>query len=291
MKPMSALVLIMCCSCSNANDGSLPDASAGQPDGASECALEPRLERTRFEAESVAYLRTSFAVTTGFEGGVITYGETAVPLSDGPCPVADWTALSYTVPVDPARLPVELRATHDRVAAMWSLNGRKAVVVIPADAPHDQFDTWLYGRLPDNFNAVVKQGADPDEVRDVIAQVRALRPALRVEHLEAIGVLTVTSAIGTFADDAIDAVTVPEMDAAAEVVRSSHLFDALDWSGLVLRLPNDSWAPHVVAGALLVPECERVHTRDLRDGGQFTTSPSFAAPLGAGPQEKSPSCD
>jgi len=288
MKPIACLVVSLLVGCSSGH-AEQPDAAV-QPDAANGCTLEPRVARSRFETESVSYLRTAFATTTGFTGGVVSYGETAVPLTDGPCPVADWTALTYIVPVDPALVPIELRATHDRVAAMWSLNGRKAVVFIPADAPQNQYDTWLYGRLPDNVNAVVRQGADADDVRDVIARLRALRPALVVEHLEAIGIVTLTTSIGTFVEDAVGDVTVPDMNAAAEILRTSGLFDAVDWSGLVLRLPNDSWAPHVVPDALLAPECERVHTRDLRDQNQLTTSPSFAAPLGTGPVSKNPSC-
>ena len=289
MKPIALLVVSTLLGCSSSDDDhhQQPD----QPDAATACALEPRLERGRFATESVNYLRAAFATTTGFEGGVITYGETAVPLADGGCPVADWTGLSYTVPVDAALVPLELRGTIDRVSAFWSLNGRKAVVFLPSAAPTSEFDLWLYGQLPDNVNAVVRPDADPDEVREVVEQLRALRPALEVEHLEEIGVLTVTAAIGNFLEDTTTTVTVPQMEAAAQLIRASKAFSSVEWSGVVLRYPNESWAGQPVADELLAPECERTHTRAMRDQGVFTTAPSFAPPLGTGPSAVTPTCE
>jgi hypothetical protein len=262
-----------------------------QPDAAIGCSLEPQISRARFEEESVAYLRAAFATTTGFEGGTITYGETAVPLTDAPCPIADWTGLTYTVAADPALFPVEMRATHDRVSAVWWLNGRKAVAIVPKDYPANEYDQWRYARLPDNFNVVVRQDADIDDVRDVIDQVRAMQPGLVVEYLEAIGVVTVTASIGTFIEDAVGSVTVPEMDEAAQPFRAAELFEALDWTGPVLRIPNDGWPGKALTGEMLAPECEREHTRDRRDQNQFTTEPALAAPLGDGPITKTPVCE
>lgn len=284
MKLRLAFALSALVACSSSQNDPQPDAGA-------DCTLQPQVDRARFVSESIGYLRSAFVTTTGFEEGSVAYGETEVLLDDAPCPVADWTALTYTAPIDPARVPIELRATHDKVAVVWALNGRKQILFMPSEHPKTESDYWLYGRLPDGVNAIAKDDADPAAVRDLVAQIGTKWPTMTASHLDAIGIVTLTSTIGDLTDEVVHAGTVPDMDAATELLRQSNLFSLIEWSAPVLRIPNQSWPPVEVTDSILAPECLRTHTRGRRDDHELTTSPAFPAPIGPGALAATPVCE
>jgi hypothetical protein len=278
--------LVACSSPSQAPVDAPPDIVDAPPVG---CDVAPQVTRTRFLDESIAYLRSAFAVSSGFEGGSVTYGEMWVSLVDSACPLADWTALSYVVDIDPARVPLELRPMHDRVVVVWTLGGRRFLGFLPTDAPTSDAAPWKDGRLPDSFSAVASANADPNQIAALVAEL-AQDPLLSVVYLDQIGVLTIDAAIGTFAADVATGATVPQIDAAAEKVRVSGLLHSIEWSSFTLRIPSESWPAMVVDSTTLAPECLRQQTRGLRDDGVFTTAPGLAAPLGTGPIVRTPTC-
>lgn len=249
------------------------------------CALGPSVDRATFEAESVTYLRGAFEASAGFTGGTITYREGSVALADG-CSLADWTALIYVAPIDDALVPVELRGTTTHVAAVWSLNGRKLVAFVDAPSAAEPAP-WVEGRLPDNVNAVALESATAAELDTLVGELRTSHPDLAIEWLDAIGILTVSGAVGEFFDEPI-ATTAAEVERAAATVRASGLFEPAEWSGLNFRIPHEFWAGVPLEGEQLRAECERTHT--LPQLPVFTTSPGFAAPLGTGPVPRTPDC-
>jgi hypothetical protein len=209
-----------------------------------------------------------------------------VSLADGDCPLADWTALIYTAPIDAALVPIELRTTHHHVGAFWALNGRRDVAFLPSASAQ-----WQEGYLPANVNAVAKDNASPQAVANVVAQIQANHPTVNVVHLDAIGIVTLETVIGNFADPVGPQGNVAQIDAAAQKLRQSNLFSSLDWSGLVFRIPNESWPMTAVSTAVLEPECLRSHTLDMRKAKHFTTLPSLAPPLGKGVVATTPVCN
>ncbi|MDB4961399.1 MAG: hypothetical protein JWP01_1398 [Myxococcales bacterium] len=283
---LSASALLACSSPADTS----PDAAPIQTDApALGCSAELQVERTRFVTESISYLRSAFATTDGFEGGAVGFGEAWVALTDATCPLADWSALSYVAPIDPSLVPDEMRGMYDRVAAVWSLNGRKFIAFIPNEGPAGDVAPWLYGRMPDNVNAIASAKADPRQLSALVAQLQQ-DPALTVTWLDAIGVLTVETTLGTFAFDEPAATTMPHIADAAFQIRTSGLFDTIEWSGFVVRIPNEVFPAARVNSDVIMPDCLRVHTRDMRTDGVFTTTPALAAPLGAGIVPRTPSC-
>jgi hypothetical protein len=247
----------------------------------------PTISRSQFVDASVAYLRDAFGVTDGFTGGTTAYGEGWVSLNDGGCPLADWTTLAYVAPIDPQRVPIELRADHDRVAALWALNGRRFIAYLPrveGDAA-----PWWQATMPDNANAIANIDADPAQVDQLVARISAEQPAVTVTWLDAIGILTLEVPIGTFAFDSANG-KVAAIEGATAMVRDSGLFDIIEWSGFVVRVPFENWPASAVETDVLEPECLRTETRELRDDGAFSTLPALAAPLGAGPTENPDAC-
>lgn len=284
---LAASVLL---ACSSPADNS-PDAAPIPIDApALSCSADLEVERARFVSESVSYLRRVFGTPSGFENGIVGFGEAWVSLADAPCPLADWTALSYVAPIDPSLVPDELRDTHDRVAAVWSLNGRTTIAFIPADGHAGDVAPWLFGLNPDNVNAVASATATPAQLAALVARLEQ-DPALTVTWLEAIGILTVEAALGTFAVDEPAVTTIAHIANAATEIRTSGLFDSIEWSGFVVRIPHEIWAAGPIESDMIVPDCLRVHTRDLRADGVFTTTPSLAAPLGAGIVPRTPTCN
>src|SRR5262249_40898022 len=151
----------------------------------------------------------------------IAYGEGWVSLNDDGCPLADWTTLSYVVSIDPQFAPIELRATHPRVAAVWALNGRKFVAYLPeviGDAA-----PWWNGAMPDNANAVVKSTAGKRDIDQLVARIGANQPGVRATFLDAIGILTLETTVGNFAVDEPATGRVPEIEAAVQSLRASSL--------------------------------------------------------------------
>jgi hypothetical protein len=255
-------------------------------DSAPGCTLEPEIVRASLEAESITYLRSAFETTVGFAGGTVAYREGWVSLDDA-CVFADWTALVYVAPIDPALVPLELRTSHTHVAAVWSTNGRKLIVYITAPSAAEPAP-WIEGRLPDNVNAVANDVANGPAVEALVLQLRSDHPGLDIDWLEGIGVLTISGRVGDFSSDEPISATAVEVERAAVTVRASGQFQSIEWSGLSFRLPNEFWPGVAMADQRLRPECERIRTSELRPG--FTTSPSLAPPLGNGIVLKTPTC-
>ncbi len=283
-------LLVACGGGDNSDDTDGESGDGGDIDApivdAPGCALEPSVDRATFEAASVAYLRGAFETSTGFAGGAIAYREGSVALADG-CSRADWSALIYVAPIDAALVPVELRGTTTHVAAVWSLNGRKLVAFARAPSAAEPAP-WIEGHLPDNVNAIALESAPAGEIDTLVGELRTSHPDLAIEWLDAIGILTVSGAVGDFSDEPI-ATTAAEVERAAATVRASGLFEAAEWSGLNFRIPFQFWPGVPLAGAQLRSECERMQT--LSEVPLFTTSPGFAAPLGTGPVPQTPDCN
>jgi hypothetical protein len=223
----------------------------------------------------------------------VVYGEMWLPLEG--CGFADWTTLGYLAPIDPALVPVELRATFHDVAMMWALNGRKFVVFLerPDGGGPGATLPWQAGRLPDSVVALADERADPDDVAALLDQLAIDHPAVAVDWLSELRVGTLGAAIGDFPTDGTPTAyqTIPQIEAAVAGLRASGLFGSIEWSGLVFRLPNEQRLVQIVDDAVLRPECLRAESRDLRDAGGFTTEPSLAAPLGPGIVPREPTCD
>jgi len=265
-------------------------ADASSPDSAATtCTSEPLVPRAQFVAESVAYLRAAFGVTDGFDGGVVGYSEAYVSLDDTPCPLADWSALSYAAPIASTLVPPELRDTFDRVAAIWSLGGRKFVVFLPAEpGGMPAAAPWPLGRLPDSVTANARADADPDAIAMLAARLRTRYPTLKVDWYDEIHLLALTAPVGNFTDDPVGTLTIPQFETATDDVRTSNLFMPIEWSILNFRFPNHFWSSTTVAGDTIGPECLRTKTKPMLP--LATTSPSLAPPLGAGPQAHRPAC-
>lgn len=262
-----------------------PEDDAATPRDPNACALGVSVTREAFTEASVTVLRAAFGTSDGFTGGQIRYGEMWVSLSDSTCPLADWSALSYVVPVDPSLVPEELRATHGHVALFWSLNGRRDIAFLTSAET-----AWNEGLLPSNVTATVKTGTSPAAITSLLADVRAAHPTVSATYLDAIEIVSLETTLGDFVDPTAPRGSVTEIVAAAEMLRTSELFDTLTWSGLSFRIPNEAWAQVAVEGAVIEPECLRAETRAQRDDDHFTTRPSLAAPLGAGPRENPNAC-
>ena len=256
----------------------MPDAPVITP----RCEVGPVIARTRFVEESIAYLRSAFDRSTGFDAGDVAYGEAWVSLNDGGCPLADWTSLAYVTTIDPALVPPELRATHTKVAAVWALNGRRFVAYLTPVA--GDAAPWWQGSMPDNAIAVAKPTAPQPALDALVAKLAADHPTITSTWLDAIGILTLETPIGNFAVDDPSFVPgrVPAIDAATAEVRASNLFEPLEWSGFVVRIPHETFAANAVSGDEIGVECLRTHTKPQRDASLFSTLPSFAPPLGAG---------
>jgi len=270
------------------NVGSELPADAAPADSSAACPIGPTITRSQFVEQSVTYLHTAFGVTAGFDAGTVAYGEGWVSLGDGGCPLADWTTLSYVAPIEPALVPIELRATHARVAAVWAMNGRRFIAYLPAvggDAA-----PWWQGAMPDNVIAVAKPNAAQPQIDQLVAELATDQPTVRVVWLDAIGILTLETTIGNFAFDDAATGRIPNIEAATEAVRASGLFESVAWSGFVVRIPNESYPAVVVEGDELSPECLRTETRTKRDDNLFSTIPALPAPLGAGPTENPNVC-
>ena len=282
----SSLIAVLCLAACGGESN--PDPTPDAPDSPA-CTTGPVVERTRFVDESIAYLRSAFDVTTGFDGGSVAYGEGWVSLNDGGCPLADWTTLAYVVDVDPLRMPIELRTTHTRVAAVWALNGRKFIAYLPA--VDNDAAPWWQGFMPDNSTAIANRNAPQADVDRFVAQLTTDHPTIRVTWLDAIGILTLETTIGNFAFDDAPTGRIPAIEAATEDIRTSGLFGAVEWSGFIVRIPFESFPAATVDDAQLAPECLRTHTKAMRDGNMFTTQPGFAAPLGTGPIDNPNACN
>ena len=262
-----------------------PDTPPDSPQDAElGCIATPSVPRADLVQASVAYLRSAFGVADGFDQGDVRYGEMWVSLGDGSCPYADWTALGYFAAIDSSHVPAELAGEVASVAVMWALNGRKFVVYVTS-APDGSQQIWQAGRLPDSISAVPAAGARQADIDALIAHLHADHPELMVTWLDAVRILTIDGVVGDFAGDLPPATfnTVPQIEAAVQQVRASGLFSSIEWSGLVFNIPNWGWPMNHVDASILRPECMRQESRSLLETGQFTTSPSFAAPLGAGP--------
>ena len=285
MKSHRLAFLFALTACSSPPANTQPDAAVPRPDAASACSKEPVVHRDRFIAESIAYLRESFGVTDGFEGGHVAYSEAYVALTDAGCPIADWTALSYVTAIAPDRIPTELRDYFDRVAVVWALNGRKFVVFLSSEG---DVAPWPEGRLPDNVNALANADADPRALDELVKRLTAAYPALVITYLEEIGVLTLEATVGNFGDPLGGRMTVREINAATDELRQSGLFSSIEWSPLNFRWPNEFWPAQRVDSEWLEAECARTRTTAMMPA--MNTSPSLAAPLGTGPVAKTPTC-
>jgi hypothetical protein len=282
---------------SDGGTGTAPEGGPGVPpdagpdSGTSACALGVSVSRTDFLAASTKLLRDTFGTTTGFDGGAVAYGEMKVSLDDV-CPYADWTALAYVVAIDPSFVPTELRTTHKHVAAVWSLNGLRTIAWVPSiEITAADPAPWQKGALPDNVNAIKKDNASGAAANALVQQIMTAHPTVKVDWLDAIGILTLSSTISDFAaDPAIPKGSFKEIDAAAAKVRQSNLFSVLEWSGLNFRIPNESWPAALVTSATLEPECLRKETKNDRAQNLFTTLPALAAPLGKGPVPNPNTC-
>ncbi len=268
-------------------DTAAPDVGA---DGPSACSDGPSVSRAQLIDASISYLRAAFGVGDGFDGGEVGYGEMWVSLDDI-CSYADWSALGYVAPIAAERVPVELRATHDRVAVMWTLSGRKFIVYLESTHDVGTLGTWQAGRLPDSVISEASSSAPTASVMALADQIRSAHSALTVMWLDLIGTITIDAVIGEFGEPTAPLIPIAEIEAGAASLRSSGLFSSIEWSGLVFRIPNDQTAFVPVTEDVLRPECLRAATRDKRDAGQFTTSPSLATPLGSGVVEHVPACD
>ncbi|MBA3503344.1 MAG: hypothetical protein H0T65_23485 [Deltaproteobacteria bacterium] len=256
----------------------MPDAPVITP----RCEVGPVITRTRFVDESTTYLRNAFGRTSGFEAGTVAYGEGWVSLGDGGCPLADWTTLAYVTTIDPKLVPPELRATHTHVAAVWALNGRRFVAYL-APVTGDAAP-WWQGTMPDNAVAIAKASAPQAALDALVAKLSADHPTVTTTWLDAIGILTLETPIGNFAvdDPSFTPGRVSAIDAATADVRASGLFEPLEWSGFVVRIPHESFAAKAVESDEIGVECLRTHTKAQRDANAFSTTPSFAPPLGTG---------
>ena len=274
----TVLLLVGACGDGESSPAPMPDAPSITP----RCEVGPVITRTRFVDESVAYLRSAFDRTGGFEGGTVAYGEGWVSLGDGGCPLADWTTLSYVTEIDPALVPLELRATHTHVAAVWPLNGRRFVAFL-APVTGDAAP-WWQGVMPDNAVAIAKSTAPQPALDALVARLTANYPTVTTTWLDAIGILTLESPIGNFAvdDPSFTPRPVSAIEAATAEVRESKLFEPLEWSGFVVRIPHESFAAAEVMSEEIGVECLRTHTKPQRDDNAFSTLPSFAPPLGTG---------
>ncbi len=298
MRCLAHVSLFLVLACGGDPSGVRPDAPSVPDDAPADAQVDappgcesagPTVTRQAFVEASVAFLRDRFERTTGFEGGKIAYGEGYVALDDSGCPKADWSALSYVVPAPADLFPVELRADHDRVAVVWTTGGRKSIAFVTS-APYagDGLGHWHAGRLPDNVNAVVSDTVSDADAQAFHNQLVADYPDLNIVYLEAIRILTVETAIGTFAYDTPGTASAVTMERAAQALRDSGLFSALDWSGHNFRIPFEFWVAAEQTTETLVPECLRQETKPMLP--EFTTSPSFAPPLGPGPTAKTPVC-
>jgi len=285
-RPARSVCLALCLvlSACGDNSSSPPSPDARIIEDSSVCSLGPQISRDELVAASVEYLRDVFEDPSGFDGGVVMYGESWVALGGGDCPKADWSALAYIAPIASSRLPVELRATHDRVAAVWALNGRRFVVFLPNDTLE-----WTTGRLPDNVVGTASASTSPSELTSLVDDVRDQYPRLTVDYHDQLGIVSLSTDLGTFTADSESGTRFGMIEAAADRLRSSAKFEAIEWSGLVFRIPRESYGNEIVSSDAVSPECLRVHTRDLLD--QMTTAPSLASPLGPGPIPREPRCE
>jgi hypothetical protein len=256
------------------------DAEAG-----SACALGVTVSRARFVDESIAYLRAAFGAPGGFDSGKVVYGEMWVSLDSGaPCPLADWSTLSYVVAIDPSRVPIELRGTHRVVAVFWGLNGRRDISLLRTQqvTPQDPAP-WQAGALPENVNAIAAESASDGALNAFVAALKPAHPNVAVDYLSAIRILTLSTNLGDFANaPQTPAGTFPQIEAAIQQARASNLFSTIEWSALNFAMPYELWPGTIVGGDLLEPECLRAHTKSMRDTQKFTTVPSLAKPLGQG---------
>jgi hypothetical protein len=280
MKTRLVAVLLLAGACGDPDSSPppTPDAPLITP----RCEVGPVITRTRFVDESMAYLRSAFGRTSGFEAGTVAYGEGWVSLDDGGCPLADWTTLAYVTAIDPALVPLELRATHTQVAAVWALNGRRFVAYL-APVTGDAAP-WWQGTMPDSGVAIAKSSAPQPALDALVAKLSLDHPRVTTTWLDAIGILTLETPIGNFAvdDPAFIPGPVSAIDAATAEVRASGLFEPFEWSGFVVRIPHESFAANAVDGDEIGVECLRTHTKAQRDANTFSTTASFAPPLGTG---------
>lgn len=270
-----------------------PSDARVSPDAAA-CALGLSFTRDTFVAASREYLAEVYPNSgSDFSGGSVRYSEAWVALSEGECPLADWSALTYVVPIDAELVPEELRDTHHHVAVPWILLGERFVVLLSDEVvAGEESSPWASGTLPDSFVAIAEKTASPQAVSNFIDGLIAAHPGATVSWLDAIGFLTVQASVGTLGDGLPRATTV--IDAVAADVRGSALFEAPVWDGQVFRYPNsfdEDWADVTLDDvSTLAPECLRSYTKERRDSGFFTTMPSLAQPLGSGPIDNPNAC-
>jgi hypothetical protein len=243
-----ALGALAGCGDDDGDGGTSADAGLAVDGGDDECSTGPTVSREDFIGASVDYLRATFEREGGFTGGTVVYGEMWVPLDDGGCPVADWTALGYVVDMDPTLVPEELEASHGQVAVMWALNGRKFIVHLDTRTTPDANGAWQGGRLPDSFAAVPAEEASDEAISALVSDLATDHPELTITWLEGVRILTVDGAVGDFVGDPPLPALVPAttMAAAAADVRASGLFTSIDWSGLVFRIPNETRLVQVI---------------------------------------------
>jgi len=274
-----------------APDPARDGGGGGSDGGGSACARGVSVSRKAFVDASVAYLRAAFGVTTGFDGGTVSYGEMWVALGAGDCPIADWSSLVYVAPVSSDRVPLELRATHGSVAAFWALNGRRELAFLRnGDVTAATPAPWQAGALGSNVVAVLEPAATPGQVSSLIAGITAAHPTVQVDLLEAIGIVTLSTRVGDFTDSAAPIGTVADIEAAAAQLRASPHLSSIEWSGLSFQFPNETWPATLTAADPLEPECLRKETRTARDTRQLSTLPSLAAPLGTGARPDPQAC-
>ena len=281
--------LLLCLVFSACGDHPIDAPGDARVDSPSSCSTGPVIDRAALVDESIAYLRDAFGTTTGFTDGTVAFGEGWVSLGETDCPLADWTTLAYVTSIDPSLVPIELRATHQRVAAVWALNGRKFIAYL---SDGDGAAPWATGAMPDNVIAVLRPEANTHEVEKLIAKVEEDHPEVDAVYLDAIGVVTLETRIGTFGDGPlVPTGRVRDIEAAVESLRTSDVFDAFEWGSFVVRIPSELFPAVAVDDPQIAPECLRTLTKAQRDGNLFSSLPSLAAPLGAGPVENANACN
>lgn len=162
-----------------------------------------------------------------------------------------------------------------RLAFFYGLNGLPEVLLAATKPVANSRDLELVRYTANEVISTLKDPTDKNGAQNLIGMIKKADPKAQIDHLEEIGILTVTTQ------------SLQGLLGAYKILKAHPLVNETDFSSQVYKIPfyfsTASFLGDGLSKQFIIPDSFRRVTRDLRNSGVvFQSKSSFPEPFGKG---------